>query len=374
MRSALAALGIAVCSAALFAQIPGRNVNMVSGDLPDGDPYLQRQNEPSVAASTRNPCTCSPAPTTTAPSIFRAPEQHRDGDAWMGVFKSYRRRQHLAQHADPRLPAGRLRSTSPLQGLHGGRRSGRPRRHQRAVLLLSGIVFDRGDAGQERHVRLALHRQQQPGSRRPDRLRRHEAGDVESRHGLPRQAVVRRRRPAGQRADVHDQHVAAAVPRWTDPNRIDHHAAAVPRRGRLRQLHPDHRRRLGHCGRRSSSRARPTAARRGAPRCRSARPTTRSTRAPRWRSILRSGTLYLAWRRFSADGTDDSIMVTRSMDQGRKWDPPGRARRFPRGKKVGLDPEIHGKKFKKPTSTRRSRLARSADPRRLCSAPTPIRR
>ena len=36
--------------------VVGRNVNMVSGQqLPDGDPYLQRQNEPSVAASTRNP-------------------------------------------------------------------------------------------------------------------------------------------------------------------------------------------------------------------------------------------------------------------------------------------------------------------------------
>jgi len=36
--------------------VAGRNVNMVSGrDWPNGDPYLQRQNEPSVAASTRNP-------------------------------------------------------------------------------------------------------------------------------------------------------------------------------------------------------------------------------------------------------------------------------------------------------------------------------
>jgi len=36
--------------------IPGRNVNVMSGlSLPDGDPYLQRQNEPSVDASTRNP-------------------------------------------------------------------------------------------------------------------------------------------------------------------------------------------------------------------------------------------------------------------------------------------------------------------------------
>ena len=35
--------------ATLLAQIPGRNVNMVAGTtLPDGDPYLQRQNEPSL--------------------------------------------------------------------------------------------------------------------------------------------------------------------------------------------------------------------------------------------------------------------------------------------------------------------------------------
>ena len=38
------------------AQIPGPNVNMVSGTKwPDGDPFLQRQNEPSLAVSTRNP-------------------------------------------------------------------------------------------------------------------------------------------------------------------------------------------------------------------------------------------------------------------------------------------------------------------------------
>ena len=42
----------ALGSAFIHAQIPGRNVNMVSGTkFPDGDPFLQRQNEPSVAAS-----------------------------------------------------------------------------------------------------------------------------------------------------------------------------------------------------------------------------------------------------------------------------------------------------------------------------------
>lgn len=36
--------------------VPGANVNMVSGTtFPAGDPFLQRQNEPSSAVSTRNP-------------------------------------------------------------------------------------------------------------------------------------------------------------------------------------------------------------------------------------------------------------------------------------------------------------------------------
>ena len=40
------------------AQVVGPNVNMVSGTtLPDGDPFLQRQNEPSGAVSSRNPLT-----------------------------------------------------------------------------------------------------------------------------------------------------------------------------------------------------------------------------------------------------------------------------------------------------------------------------
>src|SRR5213080_3188245 len=38
------------------AQIAGRNINMVSGtQWPGGDPFLQRQNEPSIAVSSRNP-------------------------------------------------------------------------------------------------------------------------------------------------------------------------------------------------------------------------------------------------------------------------------------------------------------------------------
>src|SRR5688572_32983748 len=50
------ALACGLALTTISAQIPGRNVNMVSGTkYPEGDPFLQRQNEPSIAASTRNP-------------------------------------------------------------------------------------------------------------------------------------------------------------------------------------------------------------------------------------------------------------------------------------------------------------------------------
>src|SRR5882762_860330 len=52
-------LSAALClaaSAPTRAQVSGQNVNMVSGtNWTNGDPFLQRQNEPSIAVSSRNP-------------------------------------------------------------------------------------------------------------------------------------------------------------------------------------------------------------------------------------------------------------------------------------------------------------------------------
>jgi hypothetical protein len=77
---------------AVLAQVPGPNVNMVSGtSWPGGDPFLQRQNEPSMAVSTRNPM-----------HVFAGANDYRTvdleqalsggaetGDAWLGAFKSF---------------------------------------------------------------------------------------------------------------------------------------------------------------------------------------------------------------------------------------------------------------------------------------------
>src|SRR6266542_3423912 len=89
-HSAPGLLLLFVCSAAASAQIPGRNVNMVSGRTwPGGDPFLQRQNEPSLAVSTRNPPHllggANDYRTVDLPGL---PTGEETGDAWLGFFKS----------------------------------------------------------------------------------------------------------------------------------------------------------------------------------------------------------------------------------------------------------------------------------------------
>jgi len=83
---------VCLITIAVSAQQPGPNVNMVSGtQWPTGDPFLQRQSEPSMAVSTRNPMHI-----LSGANDYRTVDLELDlsggaetGDAWLGLFKSF---------------------------------------------------------------------------------------------------------------------------------------------------------------------------------------------------------------------------------------------------------------------------------------------
>lgn len=131
----------------ISAQIPGRNVNMVSGTTwPDGDPFLQRQNEPSVAASTRNPLHLlvgsNDYRTVDVPGL--GIEEH--GDAWLGLYKSSDGGQRWTSTLLPGYPqdASDEGRASPIFGYSTGAdpvvRAG-----TNGLMYYAGLAFDRSN-------------------------------------------------------------------------------------------------------------------------------------------------------------------------------------------------------------------------------------
>jgi hypothetical protein len=132
-RNALAAtlflsLAVFTSSPGALAQspVPGQNVNMVSGtSYPGGDPALQRQNEPSIAVSTRNPLHVLAAAndyrTVDLPLTDTLPNLDlMTGDAWLGIFKSFDGGQTWQSILHPGFPQDQspVGLQSPLKGLN----------------------------------------------------------------------------------------------------------------------------------------------------------------------------------------------------------------------------------------------------------------
>lgn len=363
VRRLLFASAIAVCGASLMqAQIPGRNVNMVSGrDLITGDPFLQRQNEPSVAASTRNPlhllAGANDYRTVDIPGLHG---DNETGDAWMGVFKSYDGgntwRSTLVPgypqdptHLDPADP-----KRSPLRSYKAGAdpvvRAG-----TNGLFYYSGIAFTRAIPATSTTPAVPS-KSAMFVSRFIDNNNQ-EAGDpivfLDTKLVATNDGTAFIDKPWFV-ADIPRSNAATCTisttqrsPTATDPDRVIVTNQSFPGgaayavfsliTGDGTELRSQiYLSRSVDCGTTWSV---------------PLQISSNNDPINQGATLAidpRNGSLYLAWRRFTSDGTDDSIMVTRSLDQGRKWDPPGRARRFPRGKKVGLDSEMHGKKFKKP--------------------------
>ena len=131
----------------LFGQTPGQNVNMVSGlTWPGGDPYLQKQNEPSFAVSTVNPChLLAGANDYRSVNLPGLPADVEVGDAWLGLFKSI----DCGQTWFSTLVPGYLQdnsaagNASPVKGLTAGA-DPTVRAGTGGLFFYSFIAFNRG--------------------------------------------------------------------------------------------------------------------------------------------------------------------------------------------------------------------------------------
>jgi hypothetical protein len=349
LRRLVVGMALASLPVVLAAQLPSRNVNMVSGrTLPEGDPFLQRQNEPSVAASTRNPLHLLAGSNDYRTVDLPGLQGGETGDAWMGLFKSFDGGSTWRSTLLPGYPQDTSAegAASPLKGYQAAAdpvvRAG-----TNGLFYYSGIVFDRSEAGKNG---LFVARFIDNNNK--------EAGDPIVYLGASLVASS----PGPEFIDK--PWLAVDIPRSTAQTCTFTTTQSDPipsNPGRTRTVTQSFPGGAAYVVYSVISVDGDTV--------RSQIYLTRSldcgltwSAGQRLSSLddpinqgatlaidPRDGGLYVAWRRFSADGTDDAILVTRSIDQGRKWDPPGRARRFPRGRKLGLDFQVHGRKFKPPS-------------------------
>jgi hypothetical protein len=150
------AIALVVASAlpagSTHAQVAGQNINMVSGTKwPGGDPFLQRQNEPSLAVSSRNPlhllAGANDYRTVDLPTDPGSIPGTLSGDAWLGVFKSFNGGLTWQSTLHPGFPqdksAGSAGLNSPLKA-YSAAADPTVRAGAAGLFFYSGIAFNRG--------------------------------------------------------------------------------------------------------------------------------------------------------------------------------------------------------------------------------------
>ncbi len=126
---------------------------MVSGtSFPGGDPFLQRQNEPSIAVSSRNRLHllggANDYRTVDLPGL---PVNEPTGDAWLGLFKSFDNGETWFSDLIPGYPQDQTPDgiASPLKG-YSAAADPTVRAGTNGLLFYSGIVFNRNVSGQNK--------------------------------------------------------------------------------------------------------------------------------------------------------------------------------------------------------------------------------
>ena len=129
--------------------VAGQNINMVSGtQFPGGDPFLQRQNEPSLAVSSRNAlhllAGANDYRTVDLPVSDTVPGSLA-GDAWLGVFKSVDGAQSWQSSLLPGFPqdVSPEGQASPLKAFNAAA-DPTVRAGTSGLFYFSGIAFNRG--------------------------------------------------------------------------------------------------------------------------------------------------------------------------------------------------------------------------------------
>src|SRR5260370_1312292 len=122
---------------------------MVSGtNWTNGDPFLQRQNEPSIAVSSRNSshllAGANDYRTVDLPGLLGIDER---GDAWLGVFKSFDGGRTWQSTLLPGFPLdGSPQGKAPTSPIRGFQAASDPtvRAGTNALFYYTGIAFNRG--------------------------------------------------------------------------------------------------------------------------------------------------------------------------------------------------------------------------------------
>jgi hypothetical protein len=146
----LAAVCLFTVSAA-YAQQVGNNVNMVTGtQWPGGDPFLQRQNEPSMAISSRNPLhiVAGDNDYRSVDLPLVSGESAPTGDAWLGFFTSIDGGQTWTSNLVPGYPQDTSWQgvLSPIHNLGAGA-DPMVRAGTNGMFYYSGLAFNRQVGG-----------------------------------------------------------------------------------------------------------------------------------------------------------------------------------------------------------------------------------